>query len=217
MERALRWAVLGMALVDAAACGLASSGAELGSTQPTVPPTASAPSVEASLATTTPPTQVGAAWPAAIEGTMLTFGSIDRALAFVRRNLAIPVRLPNGLPAGIRIDRSGPLYVDTRDGQRAAQLGLVFGSAGQRHLIVQFGVAVLDGCAPEEASATTVSGQDALVYASPGPWTDLIWPATHEHPTGTYGLSGSFSSEVMLTMAASMPAVRGPAMLDVGC
>lgn len=148
---------------------------------------------------------------------MLTFASIDRALAFLRKNLAIPVRLPDRLPPGIRIARSSPLYLVTRDGKRAAQLSLVFGATGRRHLIMQFGVAVLDGCAPEEASPATVSGQDALVYATLGPWTDLIWPATHEHPAGTYGLSGSFPKDVMLAMAASMPLVTAHAPSDVGC
>ena len=118
----------------------------------------------------------------------------------------------------IRLDADHALYLRTEGGARAAQLSLVFGSDARGHLFVEFGVAVFDGCAPEEAVPTTVLGQDALEVVAPGPWTELIWPAVPERPWGTYGLSGSFSEVRMHAMAATMErGIEASAGADIGC
>jgi hypothetical protein len=107
------------------------------------------------------------------------------------------------------------LYLNTRDGRRAAQLNLVLGK--RRHLIIQYGVSVLDGCAPEASVPVRVAGQDARLRESPGPWTELTWPATLEHPEGIFGLAGSFSKSQMLAMARSMGPAPASTVRDVGC
>jgi hypothetical protein len=118
------------------------------------------------------------------------------------------------MPQDIRIDRNMGLFVFTSGGQRTAQLSWVFGKGDI--LLIQYGVAVFDGCAPEDSIPVRVSGQSGRLRMA-GNHSDLIWPATLERPWGTYGLSGPFSRQKILPMARSMtPAVASNAH-DVGC
>jgi hypothetical protein len=91
----------------------------------------------------------------------------------------------------------------------------MFGKQGS--LLIEFGVSSLDGCAPEDSISVQISGQEGLLREAPGPSTELIWPATLEHPEGTYGLSGSFSSEEALAMARSMSPAPVASHSDIGC
>jgi hypothetical protein len=94
-------------------------------------------------------------------------------------------------------------------------MSLVFGKG--RYLTIQYGVSVLDGCAPEDSIAVRVSGQDGRLREAAGPETELIWPATLEHPEGSYGLAGPFSKEKTLAMARSMAPAPPSRASDVGC
>ena len=88
-------------------------------------------------------------WPSSLEEDKLSFPSIKRAVAFLKRNMDILIRLPRGMPPGIRIDPRGGVFLFTQEGQRAAQLKLTFGKG--KVLILQYGVSMLDGCAPEDS------------------------------------------------------------------
>lgn len=173
---------------------------------PADPVTSSAPS---------PAVSAGAGWPSTIDGETLSFRSIGVALAFLKRNMIMPIGLPKGLPRDIRL-APRPLYVQTIDGQRSAQLHLLFGKRG--HLYVQWGVSELDGCAPEDSVTVMVAGQPGrLREAGDGRWTELIWPASLERPYGSLGLAGSFTKDQVLAMARSMNPVQAPIVTDVGC
>ena len=131
------------------------------------------PSTAAVVASSARPNAVAPAapstgpWSRRLEGRSLQFGSVDEAVAFLQRSMAVPVGLPTGLPADIRLNPTAGLYLDTRDGVRAAHLQLTYGD--QRVVVLQFGVAVFDGCAPEEAVPTNVAGERALIIARSGP------------------------------------------------
>ncbi|TMK86527.1 MAG: hypothetical protein E6G44_03060 [Actinobacteria bacterium] len=144
----------------------------------------------------------------------MKFASIARAVSFLKRNLDVPVQLPADLPRGIRLDPHHGVYLVTEGGQRAAHLTLVFGKAGS--LLIQYGVAQLDGCAPEDSIPVQISGQEGRLRTD-GHYLDLIWPATLEHPWGTFGLSGPFSKEKILAMARSMNPAPASTATDVGC
>jgi hypothetical protein len=129
----------------------------------------------------------------------------------------IPVVLPHPLPSGTHLDPQGHLFVRTvPGGRRAAQLQLVFGAGG--HLIIQYGVAVFEGRGGDDAVPTKVGGMDALIYQSPDLlWTELIWPATPDHPEGKYGLSGTLPRSVILALARSMSQQPAKDAAEVGC
>jgi hypothetical protein len=157
----------------------------------------------------------GAGWASTLEGQTLSFRSLPRALAFLRKSMPMQIRLPRGLPHDTRLTPM-PLYVQTIDGQRSAQLDLLVGATG--HLVIQWGVSQLDGCTPEDSAAVLVSGQPGRIRESAGgEWKELIWPATLERPYGTLGLAGSFSRGQILAMARSMTHVSPPSATDVGC
>jgi hypothetical protein len=158
-----------------------------------------------------PPT----AWPARYEDQFLDVGTIPRALAFLRRTMDVPIRLPSPLPTGLEMRGNHGPYIFTRDGQRSAQLDLVFGDSG--HLIIQYGVAVLDGCAPEASMPVRISGEPGRLAISGDRWSELIWPATLRHAAGVYGIAGSLPADEIVTMARSMPDVRGRHSSDANC
>jgi hypothetical protein len=159
----------------------------------------------------------GAAWPADLEGRTLSFASVDEALGFLRAHMSVPNLLPRSMPFGTRPDPHGSVLLATEGGERAAQLSLVFGSGGKGHLIVQYGVSRLDGCAPEHSVAVRVGRLDGRLRESPGPWSELIWPATLDHPQGTLGLTGSFAGSRILEMARSTTRAPRSVASDVGC
>ena len=144
----------------------------------------------------------------------MTFGSVQAAIAYVGERLDIPVMLPTYLPGGVTFERRVTVTMESRGTMRSAQMTLTMGR--RRPLIIQFGLSLLDGCAPEDSVVTHVGRQDALIRAAPE-WVELIWPATHGTPQGTYGLSGSLSSAQMLLMAASMPHATARPPVDIGC
>jgi hypothetical protein len=121
------------------------------------------------------------------------------------------VALPAWVPSTIRLDTHASVFLATVDGHRTAQVQLTT-KRGEAWGI-QFGIAGLDGCAPEESTRATVSGQPARLRVSTDPggssrtWVQLIWPATLDHPTGVYGLFGWLRPRDVLAMAASMPPV----------
>jgi hypothetical protein len=199
-------------LLAAVACGaqVRTDGTEPAST-------IGSPSSEVRSVQATPSSQppLPKSWPPRLEGKSLTFPSIRRALAFLRRNMPTAIELPSGLPNDVRV-APRPLYIQTIDGVRSAQLHLLFGSTG--HLYVEWGVSQLDGCAPEDSISVTVNGQQGRLREAPGDrWTELIWPATLERPFGALGLAGSFPRAQLLAMARSMKPPPPAAATDVGC
>jgi hypothetical protein len=68
----------------------------------------------------------------------------------------------------------------------------------------QFGAAEFDGCGAAFAHRTEVRGHPALVSRSA-----VIWPATPNHPTGTYGIEAPLPPREILAMADSMPVLSG--------
>lgn len=140
---------------------------------------------------------------------------MQSALAFLRRRMNIPIRLPSPTPSGLDIDGAVLVYAYTIGGERAAQLSLTFGR--RRHLIIQYGVSMLDGCAPEVSIPAQVAGQPGRLRMSDGPWAELIWPATLAHSAGVYGLAGYFSKRAILAMAESMSPAPMHASFDAGC
>jgi hypothetical protein len=139
---------------------------------------------------------------------------VGEALSFLSRHMDTQIALPGWLPPGAHLDRGAYVYVSTDGGERRAQLNL---PVGKRHLIVQYGVSGLDGCAPEVSVPVRVSGQPGRLRVSAGPWSELIWPATLAHPVGVYGLTGPFPRRTILAMAESMPPVTSRVLLDLGC
>jgi hypothetical protein len=154
------------------------------------------------------------AWPRG-RGRELHFETMQSALAFLRRGMDIPIRLPSPTPSGLDMDGAVLVYAHTVGGERAAQLSLTFGR--RRHLIIQYGVSTLDGCAPEVSVPVQVGGQPGRLRMSDGPWAELIWPATLAHPVGVYGLAGYFSKRAVLAMGESMSPAPAHAFFDAGC
>ena len=154
-------------------------------------------------------------WPGEHEGRSVPFASVDEALSFLRRHMEVLIALPRWMPPGVRLHRGVSAYIGIQDGERQAQLDITFGH--RRHLIVQYGVSLLDGCAPEHSVAVRVSGQPARLRVSPPLWSELIWPATLAHPVGVYGLTGPFPRRTILAMAETMPAVTSRILAHVGC
>jgi hypothetical protein len=159
----------------------------------------------------------GDPWPSDLEGRMLSFGSLEEAVEFLRAHMSAPILLPRSMPFDIRPDPHGTVLLATEGGVRAAQLNLIFGRGGKGHLIVQYGVSRLDGCASEHSVAVRVGALDGRLRESPGPWSELIWPATFDHPQGTLGLTGSLAGSRILEMARSMTSAPRSQASDVGC
>ena len=89
---------------------------------------------------------------------------------------------------------------------------------------MQYGLAGLDGCAPEHSVPVKVSGQPGRLSVAADPdgssrkWVQLVWPATLKHPDGVFGLFGWLSPRAVLAMAESMPPVFSPLVsTSLGC
>jgi hypothetical protein len=188
-------------------------------TAPTGPPTqASTPSL--------PPQSSGATqfrWPGEHEESPdLSFPSAIDAVTFLSRHMDGDIALPTWVPSNVELDTTASVFIATRDGVRLAQLKLATERGGVWG--IQYGVAGLDGCAPEHSVPVKVSGQPGRLRVSPDPdgssrkWVQLVWPATLKHPDGVFGLFGWLSPRAVLAMAESMPPVSAPPVhTALGC
>jgi hypothetical protein len=129
--------------------------------------------------------------------------SLKKALAKLRSRLDIPVFLPPKLPQGSHlVSRKGLRFFHSA-GPLTGRLTFLFGS--EKFVIIDYGFGVFDGCGSGSGKPVSVNGQPGLVSSSStATWTQLIWPATENHPEGTYGLTGSFSPRRALAIAESM-------------
>jgi hypothetical protein len=162
-------------------------------------------------------------WPGELEESPdLSFPSAGDAVTFLSKHMEGNIALPAWVPSNVDLDTTTSVLVATRDGIRSAQIrlateqGAVWG--------IQYGVAGLDGCAPEHSVPVKVSGQPGRLRASADPssssgkWVELVWPATLKHPDGVFGLFGWLSPRAVLTMAESMPpASSSPVSKPLSC
>lgn len=142
----------------------------------------------------------------------LSFRSAADAVEFLAAQMDVDISLPTWVPSSVDLNTGTTVLLSTLDGRRQAQLKLttrrgdVWG--------IQYGVSMLDGCAPEVSHPVKVSGQPGRLRVSGDPqgssrmWTELVWPATLRHPVGVYGLFGGLPPRTVLAMADSMPPVR---------
>jgi hypothetical protein len=188
-------------------------------TAPTLSPTqASTPSLPAQSSGTTP-----FRWPGEHEESPdLSFPSAIDAVTFLSRHTEGDIALPTWVPSNVELHTTASLFLATRDGVRLAQLYLAT-ERGEAWGI-QYGVAGLDGCAPEHSVPVKVSGQPGRLRVSADPddssrtWVQLVWPATLKHPDGVFGLFGWLSPRAVLAMAESMPPVSSrPVSTALGC
>lgn len=141
----------------------------------------------------------------------LAFPSAQEAVEFLSAEMDVAVALPAWVPPSVDLDTEASVLLATVNGRKQAQVklttrrGSVWG--------IQYGVAMLDGCAPEASRSVTVSGKPGRLRVSvvpedsSGKWTELIWPATLHRPVGMYGLYGLLSPRAILAMSESMPVV----------
>jgi hypothetical protein len=135
--------------------------------------------------------------------------SIDDALAFIRKRVDERVVLPEGLPAGVALAPEHPVSALRSTTPTGWMLHLVYGT--KKHVYIQYGSAVFDGCGPVGARRISVGSVPGLLVASKHPsgwWSELIWPAKPTDTTGRYGLTGSLSPRHTLRMARSMPGTK---------
>jgi hypothetical protein len=135
--------------------------------------------------------------------------SIDEALAFIRKRVDERVVLPEGLPAGVALAPEHPVSALRSTTPTGWMLHLVYGT--KKHVYIQYGSAVFDGCGPVGARRISVGSVPGLLVASKHPsgwWSELIWPAKPTDTTGRYGLTGSLSPRHTLRMARSMPGTK---------
>jgi hypothetical protein len=162
-------------------------------------------------------------WPGELEESPdLSFPSATDAVAFLSEHMDADIALPTWVPSNVDLDTAASVLLATRDGIRSAQLKL----ATERGDVwgIQYGVAGLDGCAPEHSVPVKVSGQPGRLRVSADPdgssrkWVELVWPATLKHPDGVFGLFGWLSPRAVLAMAESMPPVSSPPVFTaLGC
>ena len=127
---------------------------------------------------------------------------LQDALAIMRRNLDIPVALPP-LPKGSRLPPRKGLTAHFSGAKKSYRLHLLVGR--RRHLYIDYGVAVFDGCGGDQARPVNVGIERGLLLGSHRtPWSQLIWPANKRTLRGTYGLAGSFTGKELLKLARSM-------------
>jgi hypothetical protein len=152
----------------------------------------------------------------------LSFPSAIDAVTFLSRHMDGDIALPTWVPSNVELDTNASVFLATRDGVRLAQLKLATERGGVWG--IQYGVAGLDGCAPEHSVPVKVSGQPGRLRVSADPdgssrkWVQLVWPATLKHPDGVFGLFGWLSPRAVLAMAESMPPVSSPPVhMALGC
>ena len=145
----------------------------------------------------------------------------EDAVSFLSEHLGGDIALPTWVPPGVQLGGGVSMYLGHLGDLRTAQIKLMLGE--DRSLTIQYRGSALDGCAPENSVAVTVAGQPALLRVSADPsgsartWSELIWPATLEHPTGVYGLYGWLSRSEILAMAESMPPASSRVVTGLNC
>jgi hypothetical protein len=160
-------------------------------------------------------------WPRPGEGLDLSFPSVDQAVGFLREHLGGEIALPTWVPPGVQLGGGVSMHLGHLGELRTAQIHFTLGE--DRSLIIQYGVSALDGCAPEHSAAVTVADQPALLRVSADPsgsdrtWSELIWPATLEQPTGVYGMYGWLTRSEILAMAESMPPASSQVVTELNC
>jgi hypothetical protein len=144
------------------------------------------------------------------------FASVAEALAFIAKRVDVRVVLPDGLPPGVALSHHRPIYPLISTTPRGWVLHLVYGV--KKHVYIQYGLGIFDGCGDESARDVRVGTMPAaLTESHSAGWSELIWPATTAHPEGRYGLAGSLSARRVLRMARSMPPVTASPEVSVGC
>jgi hypothetical protein len=129
---------------------------------------------------------------------------VHEALAFIRKHGINDAVLPATLPKGIHLAPHDPIAVSKQGSTISATLDL---QAGIMRLYFQYGTAVFDGCGADSARAITIMGVPALIENAAGGGqvdTQLIWPATHAHPEGHFGVAGNISPRQAKSLARSM-------------
>lgn len=152
----------------------------------------------------------------------LSFPSAAEAVQFLAAHMGTDIALPTWVPSSVDLETDASVALATVAGRRSAQVKLTTNRG--RVWGIQFGVSMLDGCAPEASRPVEVAGQPARLRISADPdgssrrWTELIWPATLERPVGVYGLFGWLPPRAVLAMADSMPPVAsGPVSRVLNC
>lgn len=133
------------------------------------------------------------------------FAGIHEALAFIREQGIHDAVLPTTLPKGTHLAPRHPVALSKQQGSLLSATLELRTDGTRMHL--QFGTAVFDGCGADSARAIKIMGVPALINKAAGGGqvdTQLIWPATHAHPEGHFGIAGNISPEEAESLARSM-------------
>jgi hypothetical protein len=149
-------------------------------------------------------------WPGETENSPdLSFASATDAVTFLSKHMDGDIALPTWVPSNVDLDTTASVLLATDGGIPSAQVKLATDEGGVWG--IQYGVAGLDGCAPEHSVHVKVSGRPGRLRVSADPggserkWVELIWPATLKHPDGVFGLFGWLSPRAVLTMSRCPP------------
>lgn len=129
------------------------------------------------------------------------FASISAALDFIRSKVDVPVVLPTGLPAGVRLPRDNAVSVARFEGVSEAQLNLKFPHG---YLVILYGRSAFDGCGGDHAYPVRIGRHHGMLNPIEKDFSEIIWPASPDDLRGRYGLSGRFSPKEILQLARSM-------------
>jgi hypothetical protein len=142
---------------------------------------------------------------------------LHAAVSRLERRLGLPILLPTKLPQGSLLDSRKGVSFFRYGNHWSGRLSFVFGS--RKHVLIDYGVALFDGCGGDTAEPISVNGKPGLILPSrSATWTQLIWPATVKHPRGLYGVTGSLTRAQAIAIAESMSAVTNPTTTaPVGC
>lgn len=147
-----------------------------------------------------------------------TVESIRDSTRFASKFVSVPVVLPQLPPETELKARSTSVY--PAGASSSAEITLNLEGQADSELWIQYGIAKFDGCGGDSAQTTTVVGQPGLLLHESKGWSTLIWPATHSHPEGSYGLSGPFRPARLMVWAEQMEAARRKAIErhpPIGC
>lgn len=129
----------------------------------------------------------------------LSFPSATDAVTFLSRHMDGDIALPTWVPSNVDLDTTASVFLATRDGVRLAQLKVATERGGIWG--IQYGVAGLDGCAPEHSVPVKVSGQPGRLRVSADPdgssrtWVQLVGPRRSSTPTACSACSGGSRHE----------------------
>lgn len=147
------------------------------------------------------------------------FNSIEEAVAFLETKVDVPVVLPKPLPKDTRLSPGG-VYRIGFNGRHGWTLSLEFGVEGT--ILLQYGLAVFDGCGGDSARPVDIAGRPGLInFGRHGavPYADVIWPVAEGTAEGRYGVSANLPKERVIGMAISMERSRVEASREdpLGC